>query len=239
MLAAPHIPRVASSAPHVYALPSDVLQLPDAIPPGTGAQLHLWPDPAWVHLSQYKSPITQDAPETSVNCGPASALIAVRLLGLDLPGFHDEHSQTAIEEARRLTGRSTSQDMETKFLFPILAAAGAKGRVVTGLDTALSNVRKGRPTIIGGNALAPGSWSNPTGVDRGKVGHWVCVSGFDKSTQKYIVDDPEWVTPVSVTKKQLRNFFGPDDYWDAGVVVSRADGSGRFSSSTVLAPRLS
>lgn len=207
--------------------------MPKPIDPVT-EQLHLWPDPAWVHLTQYKSPITQDAPKVSMNCGPTSALIAVRLLGLDLPGFRGQQLQTAIDAARLITKQPPMTGSKQKIFCQYLQpAAGAQAQIVRTLDEALSGVKGGLPTVLGGNTRAPGTWSNPSDNKAREVGHWVCVSGYDKTSNRFIVNDPEWLTPVRVTQAQLRNFFGPANHPDAGIVVSRGDGTGRFSGGSV------
>jgi hypothetical protein len=148
------------------------------------------------------------------NCGPTSIVNALRLVGLDVPGFHGERSEAVIDAARVLvTGSNdpsapTSKDQQAF----ALRAAGADVHVTRSLDAGLAAVRDGAVLVLGGNRAAPGWPRRPDDAPpSGVASHAAVVSRLDPSTGRYVVLDSALDAPVQVDAAQLAAFTQVDD----------------------------
>ena len=200
-------------APRPPAPPAPYIPLPDK-------QLQLWPDPNYVHLTQFQSPRLVDGipngPQNG-NCGPASAVMGLRLLSLVVPGFHGEDSERVIDAARKIgTGNiDGTQWTDLKQNARVFAAAGAAMRPVQSFADVLAAVKSGSPVFALGNALdkswITGPWE--TAQQTAKWGgHFVTISAPElngaRPTGRIVVNDPSQLNPVTVTPEQLRHFLG-------------------------------
>lgn len=165
-----------------------------------------------VFLPQFRSALLPDGlawgPDNG-NCGPTTIVNALRLVGLDIPGFHGERSQAVIDAARLLaTGELDSTKATTKQQqAKALLAAGADVEVTKSLPEGLRAVREGAVLVIGGNRAAEG-WPRrpddapPTGV----ANHGAVVARYDAAADRYVVFDPALFAPVHVDARQLAAF---------------------------------
>lgn len=162
-------------------------------------------------LPQFGGPLLPDGmpwgPENG-NCGPASIVNALRLVGLDVPGFHGERTQAVIDAARLLTGSNDPSQATTKQQQAMaLTSAGAHVTASKSLGEGLRAVRDGAVLLVGGDRAAPG-WPRrhddppPTRV----ANHAAVVARHDASTDRYVVFDPALFAPVHVTRAQLAAF---------------------------------
>jgi len=167
-----------------------------------------------VHMTQYRSMTLPDGPPIgNANCGPTSAVMGLRLLGLDVPGFHGERTEQVIDAARLIATGSLDRSLGTtkSQQARILVAGGASIHGTIDLDEALAAVRAGAVALVGGDFNAP-QWKAMSGrpsVDESTpAAHAIVVSSFDRERQQYWVNDPLLTTPRSVTRTQLDSFTG-------------------------------
>lgn len=143
------------------------------------------------------------------NCGPTSIVNALRLVGLDVPGFRGERSQAVIDAARILaTGSNDPAAATSKRQQAVaLRSAGALVDETTSLSAALEGVRRGAALLIGGNRAADG-WPRreddppPVGV----AAHAAVVARYEPEADRYVVYDPALPAPVRVHARQLAAF---------------------------------
>ena len=179
----------------------------DNAAPGTAAS---------VQLTQYWNWATPDAPMTGKNgnCGPASVLMGVRLLGRDLPGMQGEHSYEAIMAARAVAyAGAPDPDVAAGTTFRqmqhIASAAGIASKISTSTSDLLAAVEHGNPVVLAGagnksllfsffGVGGPKIGSNPGGT------HAVLLSSYDRARDSFEVLDPGadggplWLTRVEV-----------------------------------------
>lgn len=163
-------------------------------------------------LPQFRSPGLPDGmpwgPDNG-NCGPTSIVNALRLVGLDVPGFRGERTQAVIDAARVLTtGTNDPTAPTTKQQQAIaLRTAGASVDVTRSLDAGLQAVRDGAVLLLGGDRAARG-WPRrtddppPTKV----ANHAAVVARYEAATDRYVVFDPALYAPVRVDATQLAAF---------------------------------
>lgn len=163
-------------------------------------------------LPQHRSPLLPDGlpwGAANGNCGPAAIVNALRLVGLDVPGFRGERSQAVIDAARVLaTGNADSSraTLKSQQAFA-LRAAGADVEPTTSLASTLSAVRAGAAALVGGDRAAAG-WPRrsddppPAGV----ANHAAVIAGYLRDSDRYVVNDPALDQPVEVSAAQLAAF---------------------------------
>jgi hypothetical protein len=165
-----------------------------------------------VFVPQFRSPGLPDGlawgPDNG-NCGPTAVVNALRLVGLDVPGFHGERTQAVIDAARVLatgendpTRATTKQQQATA-----LRAAGANVEVTQSLTDGLRAVRAGAALVIGGNRAAPGWPRRPDDAPPvGVANHGAVVARYDAAKDDYVVFDPALFGPAHVSVAQLEAF---------------------------------
>jgi hypothetical protein len=176
-------------------------------------QLPFWYEPRDVAMTQEPSYRTPDAVgEGNGNCGPTSAVMALRLVGLDVPGFHGERTQKAIDAARILaTGANDANDWtNANEMRRALEAGGAIVREANGVNDTLDAVRQGKVALILGNVNTagwPGGSHIPPTYDKDAwAGHFVVASRYYPERDAYAINDPGDPHPYFVTGDQLRRF---------------------------------
>lgn len=163
-------------------------------------------------LPQFRSPGLPDGMPwgpANGNCGPTSVVNALRLVGLDVPGFHGERTQAVIDAARILiTGTNDPTASTTKQQQAIaLRSVGADVDTTRSLTAGLEAVRAGAVLLVGGDRAAP-TWPRriddtpPTRV----ANHAAVVARYEPATDHYIVYDPALHAPIAVDATQLAAF---------------------------------
>lgn len=176
-------------------------------------QLPLLRLPEFVHMSQYAGPANPDVPDgNNMNCGPVAALTAMRLAGIDAPGFNMERTQQAVDAVRYLATGDTDPTVPTNGfqLIDAVQRSGGRAEFAPNFDTALRAARAGIPVVAGGNATdrmwLGGLVQSPFAAPE-HTGHWVTISGYVPATQQYIVNDPQIGVPLSASREQLEGFM--------------------------------
>lgn len=167
--------------------------------------------PATAHIAQFRGAYNPDGPSMAPNCGPASVAMALRLVGLDVPGYSGQRSNDVLTKARIIaTGRNDTRVGTTDTeLERVVTAAGGRWSESSNLNQLLGWVQQGYPVILAGNPS--GAWnkrfpSNQIYPYNG--GHWVTVSGFNRSTGNYIVNDPlSQIGPIEVPPRELSQYM--------------------------------
>ena len=165
------------------------------------------------HVTQVPSPWNPAAPAVTGNCGPASVVIALRLLGREVPGAASHRGpQEAIDAVRLLaTGRLDPMEATTwEQRASVLRAAGAEVQASDDVERSLAAARDGRPVLLSGWAQGPGTWHDrftPAQVQRD--GHHAVVLARDTSggkTRLALFDPKSVVGPLEVTADEVRAF---------------------------------
>lgn len=196
-------------------------------------QLPLWETSGSVHLPQIRSERTPDAlepgPENG-NCGPAAATMALRLVGLDVPGFEGQDSQRVLDAARQMaTGRLDQAEWASnEQLYYLLQRSGATVATTSVVEEALASVRQGKVLLALGNINADGwwsrSWQDPDTPEQEWGGHFVVVSGHRPGRDMYVLNDPGSEQPMYVSGAQLRSFMRQSEENGYGQLI--VDGPG-------------
>ena len=162
------------------------------------------------HIAQFKGKYLSDGPSMRPNCGPASVTMALRMIGLDIPGFNGQRSEAVLDKARVIaTGtNNTSVGTTDTELERVIDASGAKWSESNNLDEMLGWVKQGIPVVLSGNPSR--AWNSRYSSDQVYPfdgGHWVTVSGYDAKTGYYVVNDPlSQIGPIYVSKQELSNY---------------------------------
>lgn len=162
------------------------------------------------HIAQFAGKYLPDGPTMRPNCGPASVTMALRMIGLDIPGFQGQNSEAVLDKARVLaTGKNdvtvgtTDSELET-----LISKSGAKWSESTNFGEVTNWVKQGIPVVLSGNPAK--GWNHRYSADQVYPfdgGHWVTVSGYDSATGHYIVNDPlSQIGPIYVSEAELRSY---------------------------------
>jgi hypothetical protein len=162
------------------------------------------------HIAQFSGKYLPDGPSMRPNCGPASVTMALRMIGLDIPGFSGQNSEAVLDKARILaTGQNdTSVGTTDSELENLISKSGAKWSESTNFSEVTKWVKQGIPVVLSGNPAY--GWNNRYRSDQVypfNGGHWVTVSGYDQATGHYIVNDPlSQIGPIYVSEAELRSY---------------------------------
>lgn len=162
------------------------------------------------HIAQFAGKYLPDGPSMRPNCGPASVTMALRMVGLDIPGFNGQNSEAVLDTARVLatgsndtTVGTTDSELET-----LITKSGAKWSETTNFNEMTGWVKQGIPVVLSGNPSH--GWNSRYTADQVYPfdgGHWVTVSGYDEATGHYIVNDPlSQIGPIYVSEAELKNY---------------------------------
>jgi hypothetical protein len=175
------------------------------------------------HIAQFAGKYLPDGPSMRPNCGPASVTMALRMVGLDIPGFNGQNSGAVLDKARILaTGKNdvsvgtTDSELET-----LISKSGAKWSESTNFNEVTDWVKQGIPVVLSGNPAY--GWNHRYTSDQVypfNGGHWVTVSGYDPATGHYIVNDPlSQVGPIYVSEAELKSYN--QSHGNLGIAVFR------------------
>ncbi|MCW2922175.1 MAG: hypothetical protein JWL76_2049 [Thermoleophilia bacterium] len=162
------------------------------------------------HIAQFAGKYLPDGPSMRPNCGPASTTMALRMVGLDIPGFNGQNSEAVLDKARVLaTGKNdVSVGTTDGELENLITQSGGKWSESTNFAQVTDWVKQGIPVVLSGNPAH--GWNSRYTSDQVYPfdgGHWVTVSGFDSATGHYIVNDPlSQIGPIYVSEAELKNY---------------------------------
>lgn len=176
-------------------------------------------DPGSVHISQVADEVyNPGSPNSSANCGPASVIMAIRLVGATVPGEDRLRGEDLVLHVRALaTGGSTDRWRGTHNLHlqHVLDLAGCRWTVLRDVRDMLRRVReRGEPVIMAGNPAARDTYTARFpyyDIRRYDNGHWIVVSRYVPERRTYVVNDPQsTIGPVEVTAQELVAFDRTD-----------------------------
>lgn len=164
------------------------------------------------HMAQFPGKYLPDSSGMRPNCGPASVTMALRMIGLDIPGFKGQNSEAVLDKARILATGSNNYTVGTTDgeLENLITKSGGKWSESTNFSEVTNWVKQGIPVVLSGNPAH--GWNQNPQFPNDKVqhfngGHWVTVSGYDAAQGKYIVNDPlSQIGPIYVTEQELRGY---------------------------------
>lgn len=162
------------------------------------------------HIAQFGGKYLPDGPSMRPNCGPASATMALRMIGLDIPGFSGQNSESVLDQARILaTGKNdTSVGTTDDELERLINKSGGQWSETTNFEQVKSWAKQGIPVILSGNPSK--GWNSRYSSDQVYPfdgAHWVTVSGYDQASGFYIVNDPlSQIGPIYVSEAELQNY---------------------------------
>lgn len=171
-------------------------------------------NPRQVHVTQVPSKFNPNPAAGNRDCGPASVVMALRLVGASIPGIAATAApQKLINRVRVLAGNADSTNSTSnRELEQALSAAGTATTELTSADQVKQQVLAGHPVILNGNPRNPGAYGptfTATQMTPYDGAHWIVVSGFDKSTGEFLINDPlSKVGVVKVTAAQLEAYRG-------------------------------
>jgi hypothetical protein len=170
--------------------------------------------PRAVHVSQVPSKYNAAPAAGNRDCGPASVVMTLRLLGRNVPGAAGTATpQRLINRIRQLAGNAANTVATTNHeLARALRAAGTRTREIADGASIRQAVLAGKPVILNGNPRHAGAYG-PSFSSKQMTpyngAHWIVVSGIDEKSGKFIVNDPlSKVGPVKVTAAQLEAYRG-------------------------------
>ncbi len=175
------------------------------------------------HIAQFAGKYLPDGPSMRPNCGPASVTMALRMVGLDIPGFQGQNSEAVLDKARIMaTGKNditvgtTDSELES-----LISQSGGKWSESTNFGEVTNWVKQGIPVVLSGNPAH--GWNNRYRSDQVYPfdgGHWVTVSGYDSATGHYIVNDPlSQIGPIYVSEAELKKYNSA--HGNLGIAVFR------------------
>jgi hypothetical protein len=175
------------------------------------------------HIAQFAGKYLPDGPAMRPNCGPASVTMALRMIGLDIPGFSGQNSEAVLDKARVLaTGKNDiSVGTTDSELEALITKSGAKWSESTNFSEVTNWVKQGIPVVLSGNPAY--GWNSRYTQDQVypfNGGHWVTVSGYDPGTGHYIVNDPlSQIGPIYVSEAELKGYN--QSHGNLGIAVFR------------------
>jgi hypothetical protein len=168
--------------------------------------------PRAIHVSQVPSKYNAAPAAGNKDCGPASVVMTLKLLGKSIPGVAANAApQKLINRVRALAGNVANSAATTNHeLGRALRAAGTKTREIADAGSIRRAIMAGKPVILNGNPRNPGAYGpsfSAAQMTPYSGGHWIVVSGFDQKSGKFIVNDPlSKVGPVKVSPSQLEAY---------------------------------
>jgi hypothetical protein len=170
--------------------------------------------PRSIHVSQVPSKFNPAPASGNRDCGPASVVMTLRLLGKAIPGTAANATpQRMINRVRQLSGNVANTAATTNHeLGRALNVAGAKTREIADAVSIRQAVHSGKPVILNGNPRNAGAYGPSFSAAQMAPydgAHWIVVSGYDTQTGKFIINDPlSKVGPVKVSPSQLEAYRG-------------------------------
>ena len=177
-------------------------------------------DPAKIHITQVEDEVyNATSTYASANCGPASVIMAIRMVNRPVPGEElGLKGEALMLHVRALaTGGSTDRWRGTHNLHlqHVLDKAGCRWSILEDVRDMLRRVREqGQPVIMAGNPAVRTTYTARCpyyDIRRYDNGHWIVVSRYVPERGTYIVNDPQsTIGPVEVTAAELVAFDSKD-----------------------------
>ncbi|MEO6867089.1 MAG: C39 family peptidase [Gaiellales bacterium] len=175
-------------------------------------------DPASVHICQVADEVyNPGSPNATANCGPASVIMAIRLVGKKVPGEDTLRGEDLVLHVRKLATGATNRLRGTHNLHlqHVLELADCRWSVHEDIRDSLRRVREhGEPVIIAGNPAVANTYTARFpyyDIRRYDSGHWIVVSRYVRERGTYIINDPQsTIGPVEVTAAELAAFDSKD-----------------------------
>jgi hypothetical protein len=168
--------------------------------------------PRSVHVTQVPSKYNPNPAAGNRDCGPASVVMTLKLLGKSIPGAAANAApQKLINRVRQLAGNVANTASTTNHeLGRALQSAGTRTREIADALSVRQAVLAGHPVILNGNPRNPGAYGTRFSASQMTPyngAHWIVVSGFDEKTKQFIINDPlSKVGPVKVSPAQLEAY---------------------------------
>jgi len=217
----PEPPPLESWEPMPEALPQ-VQEVVEALPlpePDRGLS------PSDAHVWQFYG--------TSLDCGPASALIISRLLGLESSndavdneeamawtpdGSNGADAKAGLSAMRGLMGASATGTTSFSQISRGLSALGADSTRVDSETTSdlAERIEEGEEVVVLGRPNG-NAWSN-TSV--GAIDHFVVLSDYDEETDTFTVNDPAYRESLEVPSDQVDAFRNQSSQGRLAMTVS-------------------
>jgi hypothetical protein len=184
------------------------------------------------HINQFEAELQVGGDGRNANCGPTSLVMALHSLNLRLPGEGMGMSAgQVVDLARRLMVADAARDgvgalgeraeaehsTYTNFedLLRGARAAGARAeRIQPTAESVRAALERGGRVILSGTfeGKIPPPWSGDRGSDDnsapgGATKHLIAVTGFDRLSGHFIVNDPARRTPLAVSAEALEAFI--------------------------------
>lgn len=184
------------------------------------------------HINQFEAELQVGGDGRNANCGPTSLVMALHSLNLRLPGEGIGMSVgQVVDLARRLMVADAARDgvgsmgeraeaehsTYTNFedLMRGARAAGARAeRISPTAESVRAALEGGGRVILSGTfeGKSPPPWSGDRGSDSnsapgGATKHLIAVTGFDRQSGRFIVNDPARRTPLTVSVEALERFI--------------------------------
>lgn len=175
-------------------------------------------DPARIHISQVADEVyNAGSPNATANCGPASVIMAIRLVGRPVPGEDRLRGEDLVLHVRQLATGGTDRLTGTHNLHlqRVLELSGCRWTVLHDVRDILRRVRdRGEPVIMAGNPAVPAAYPARFpyyDVRRYDSGHWIVVSRYVRERGTYVINDPQsTIGPIEVTAQELVAFDSRD-----------------------------
>ncbi len=185
--------------------------------------------PAADHINQFEAEKLTGGDGRNADCGPTSLVMALRSIGLDLPGAsYGMTSGESVRLARRVMVSDPARDgvgpnaNAERNTFTNLGEirrgalqAGARSQVLAPHTPAIREaLAGGAAVVISGTFVGkqPLPWTGDRGTDNtlapgGATAHIVAVTGYDRYTGQFRVQDPARRTPLLVSAEALDSFM--------------------------------
>ncbi|HRF49934.1 MAG TPA: C39 family peptidase [Anaerolineales bacterium] len=181
------------------------------------------------HVNQFDAEISLGGDGRNTNCGPASLVMALNAVGLSI-GSSSLTSGEAVVLARKKMVNDTSRDgvdATGRYLerennnFTNLTEVRRGAQAASARTQVLAPTAAGiREALLGGASVVISGtfsgkilpWTGDRGADNatapgGATAHIVAVTGYDRYTGMYKVQDPARRTPVMVSAETLESFM--------------------------------
>lgn len=184
------------------------------------------------HINQFAVEKQVGGDGANANCGPASLVMALRALGLQLPGETANSTDgEVVDLARRImvldsdrdgvteTGNRSEKEHSTYTYFPELlrgarlAGASTEWLSPTALDIQRA-IANGAKVIVSGTFedKTPLPWTGDSEIDSaiapgGATEHYVVITEYDPNRKLFTVHDPGRHAPHKVTAATLEDFM--------------------------------
>jgi hypothetical protein len=183
-------------------------------------------DPAAIHIAQVGDEVyNAGAANATANCGPAAVLMAIRLVGAEVPGAEKYRGEELIEYVRQMATGNTNRNVGTtnRHLQRVLEQSGCSWRIITNPKDMLRAVIGGEPVIMAGNPTVPGAYTSRydyLDIRRWDAGHWILVSRYNIADKNFTVNDPQsTIGPIEASAQELYAFNSRDGNF--GIAVRR------------------